>query len=198
MDVHHRGWIFEESGMRILPPFLVLSAAVALAPAAFAATTLSGVEAMTATVFQEEQSSFSGIGLRVSFQSDELISGFAFLPGLEYWRNSTKVQVQAGGTIRAERRDATLSFDSRYSFHYGNFAPYAGAGFAIHFLTTEVTAPALGLARAEDSVIKGGIGVQLGLLFPYEAKLRNFVELKYHHVTDFRQLKLNMGISYGF
>ncbi len=184
--------------MRILPPFLVLAAAVSLSPAAFAATTLSGIEGMTATVFQEEQSSFSGIGLRVAFQSDELIPGIAFLPAIEYWRNSTKVQVQAGGVIRAERRDATLSFDGRYSFHYRNFAPYVGAGFGIHFLTTEVTAPALGLPHAEDSVIKGGIGAQLGLLFPLGGKLRNFVELKYHHVTDFRQLKLNMGISYGF
>jgi len=184
--------------MRKLLPFLVLSAAVAFAPAAFAATTLSGIEGMTATVFQQEQSSFSGLGLRVSFQSDELIPGFAFLPGLEYWRNSTKVQVQGGGVIRAERRDATLAFDARYSFHYGNFAPYAGAGFGIHFLTTEVSAPALGLPHAEDSVIKGGLGAQLGLLFPVEGKLHNFVELKYHHVTDFRQLKLNMGISYGF
>jgi len=197
MDVHHRGWIFEEFGMRQLPPFLVLSAAVSLAPAAFAATTLSGIEAMTATVFQEEQSSFSGIGLRVSFQSDELIPGIAFLPGLEYWRNSTKVQVTAG-TIRAERRDATLSFDGRYSFHYGNFAPYAGAGFGIHFLTTEVAASWLNPPRDEVSVIKGGIGAQVGLLFPLGGKLRNFVELKYHHVTDFRQLKLNMGIAYGF
>ncbi|HEY2954201.1 MAG TPA: hypothetical protein VGK89_02990 [Candidatus Eisenbacteria bacterium] len=183
--------------MRYLPPFLALTVAVSLAPAAFAATKLSGIEAMTATVFQEEQSSFSGLGIRVNFQSDELIPGIEFLPGLEYWRNSTKVRVTAG-TIRAERRDATLSFDARYSFHYGNFAPYVGTGFGIHFLTTELSAPAFNVPRAEDSVIKGGLGAQVGLLFPYGQKLRNFVELKYHHVTDFRQLKLNMGLTYSF
>ena len=37
-----------------------------------------------------------------------------------------------------------------------------------------------------------------GFLFPVGGKFQNFLELKYHYVTDYRQLKLNFGIGYGF
>ena len=70
--------------------------------------------------------------------------------------------------------------------------------YGLHFLTTAVEAPALGLPRAETSLTKGGVSVLGGVLFPVGAKLQNFLELKYHWVTDYRQFKLNFGIGYRF
>ncbi len=181
--------------MRPVLPILTICLIASLPATAFSATILSGVEGMTTTVFQEQQTSFSGLGLRATFQSDALVPGFAFLPGIEYWRNSTRVKTYQ---ISAERRDATLALDARYAFHYRNIAPYLGAGFGVHFLTTEVAAPSLGLPYAEDALIKGGAAAFGGVLFPLGGKLQNFIELKYHHVTDYTQYKLNLGIAYGF
>ena len=181
--------------MRFLPAFLVLLLTASLPAASLAATTLSSVEGMTSTVFQEQQTSFSGLGARAVFQSDGLVPGFAFVPGIEYWRNTTRVKAYE---ISANRRDATLDLDARYMFHYRNVAPYLGAGYGLHFLTTEVEAPALGLPRAETSLTKGGVSALGGVLFPLSGKLKNFIELKYHHVTDYSQFKLSFGIGYAF
>jgi opacity protein-like surface antigen len=171
-------------------------AAVALATplsTAAAGTTLVGIDGMSATVMQEGQSSFSGLGLRARVQSDRFIPGVDFLPALEYWRNNSTIEPFG---IRSSRRDATMAIDARYSFKQPSFTPYLGGGFGIHFLTNEVDAPTLGLNHAQDSVIKGGLSLLGGVGFPLGGRLQNFVELKYHHVTHFRQLKLNWGLAF--
>jgi hypothetical protein len=195
MDVNQRGWILEEFGMRFLPALLVFFLTASLPASSFAATTLSSVEGMTSTVFQENQTSFSGLGARVTFQSDALVPGIAFVPGIEYWRNKTHVDAYG---IDTNRRDATLNLDGRYQFKFRGVAPYLGAGYGLHFLTTSVEAPTLGLPRAETALTKGGVSALGGVLFPVGGKLQNFLELKYHWVTDYRQVKLNFGIGYGF
>jgi len=194
MDVNHRGWILEEFGMRFLLAFLAFLLTASVPASVFADTTLSGVEGMTSTVFQQDQTSFSGLGARVTFQSDALVPGIAFVPGIEFWRNRTHVDAYG---ITTNRRDATLNLDGRYRFKFRGVAPYLGAGYGLHFLTTAVEAPALGLPRAETALTKGGVSALGGVLFPVGAKLQNFLELKYDWVTDYRQLKLNFGIAYG-
>lgn len=180
--------------MRFIRTFLAFLLAAFLPAASLAATTMTSVEGMTSTVFQERQTSFSGIGARVTFQSDATTSGLSFVPGIEYWRNKTNVDAYQ---ISANRRDATLDLDARYRFKFRNVVPYLGAGYGLHFLTTEVEAPALGLARAETSLVKGGVSAMGGFLFPMGGKLQNFLELKYHWVTDYNQFKLNFGIAYA-
>jgi outer membrane protein with beta-barrel domain len=180
--------------MRFFFPFLVVFA-VSLPAAGHATTTMASVEAMTSTVFQENQTSFSGLAARVTFRSDAVTPGLSFVPGIEYWRNHTQVSAYQ---IDANRRDATLNLDARYEFHFRNVEPYLGAGYGLHFLSTEVEAPALGIQRAETSLIKGGVSAIGGVLFPMGGKLQNFLELKYHHVTDYNQTKLNFGIAYRF
>ncbi len=160
---------------------------------AVAGTSIIGVDGMSATVMQEGQSSFSGLGLRARIKSDRFIEGIEFMPALEWWRNNSTVEPFG---IRSSRRDATLALDARYAFKHEGFTPYLGGGFAIHFLTNEVDAPALGLNDAQHSVIKGGLSALGGISFPLGGRFSNLVELKYHHVTDFRQLKLNWGIGY--
>ena len=109
---------------------------------------------MNSTVMQQHQSSFSGLGARVRLRTTRIVEGFDLLPYVEYWRNSTRIEPFG---ITSTRKDATLGADVRYSFQREGWRPYLGAGFGLHFLSTEVDAPTLGLAHANDSVIKGGL-----------------------------------------
>ncbi|MBI5709024.1 MAG: outer membrane beta-barrel protein [Candidatus Eisenbacteria bacterium] len=167
---------------------LVISAALARAG------TIAGVDGMTSTVMQQGQSSFSGLGVRVRLRSARLVEGFELMPAVEYWRNSSTVETFG---IRTTRRDATLGVDARYSFRTGGWHPYVGGGLGLHFITNEVDAPSLGLRHASDSVMKGGLAALAGTSFALTSRLDNFIELKYHHLPGYSQLKINWGLAWG-
>ena len=88
-----------------------------------------------------------------------------------------------------------MGVDARYTFHYRNMEPYAGAGFGLHFLSNKINAPSLGLNEASDSVVKGGLAALAGVTFGMTSRLDNFIELKYHHIPDYKQLKINWGLA---
>lgn len=163
----------------------------ALAPAVPAAG-LTGIEAMTSTVMQEKQSSFSGVALRMRIASDRLIQGIEIMPTVEYWRNANTVDPFG---IHTTRKDATLGTDVRYMFSSARLRPYVGAGFGLHFLASSVDAPSLGLDHETHALVKGGLAVMGGASFPLGGRFENFLELKYHHVPSYRQLKFNWGLS---
>lgn len=167
---------------------------VSIAHAA-SAPSLLGVDVMTANVMQEKQSSFSGLGLRVRLHDERLIDAVTFMPTVEYWRSSSTV---TGFGIHSVRSDATLGCDIRYALRATGWKPYVGGGYALHFLESEVNAPALGLNNASHALTKGGVTALAGATFPLTGRLENVVELKYHHVTDYRQLKINMGLAYSW
>ena len=167
---------------------------LALAAPARAGGGLTGVDAMTATVFQEHQSSFSGLALRFRVQHPRLLDNIELLPTVEYWRNSTTIDAF---NLKAVRRDATLGGDVRWMFPGEAWRFYAGAGVAVHFLSSEVDAPALGLNKASDSLTKGGLALLGGVAFGTKSRIGNFVELKGHMVGGYRQFKLNMGLSWN-
>jgi opacity protein-like surface antigen len=185
--------------MLLVAVTLASSAATALAQTPTPSTStpmrsgVSGIEAMTATIFQEGQSSFSGLAVRVRVHSPRFIEQVSFLPTIEYWRNSSKVEPWG---IRTTRKDATLALDARYDFRQGGWQPYLGAGFGIHFFSNKVDAPSLGLEDT-DSVTKGGLSFLGGLQFGITDRLSNLMELKYHHVPDHSQVKINWGLSYS-
>ena len=154
---------------------------------------IAGLDGWTATVFQEGQSSFSGLGLRARLKSAQLVDGISLMPTVEYWRIASTVKPYG---IRTTRKDATLGFDARYDIPARRWKPYVGAGFGIHFISSEVNAPTLGLNDASTSVIKGGLAALAGASFGITERVGNFIELKYHHVTDYRQFKINWGLSY--
>lgn len=154
---------------------------------------LYGLDAMTSTVMQEGQSSFSGLAIRTRLHDLRLIDGWEVMPSIEYWRNGSTVQPFG---IQTSRRDLTLAVDVRYNFRQEGWSPYLGVGVAAHSLSNRVNAPGLGLIDAEDSLLKGGLSALAGASFPMGARFENFVEFKYHHVTDYRQLKLNWGLSW--
>ena len=180
--------------MQRISGFLFAGLILIAAPTVTRAGVMTGFDAMTSTVFEEGQSSFSGIGLRAHLHPASLVPQVEFLPTFEYWRNSSTVQPY---NIQAIRKDATLGVDARYVFTKPTWKPYLGAGFAIHFLSNKVNAPAFGLNDASTSVTKGGLAALAGASFPLTGRIETFVDLKYHHITDYRQLKLSWGLAFG-
>jgi hypothetical protein len=172
-------------------PVLFLALAVLFAPAARAGVV--GIDASTATVMQQHQSSFSGLGLRARIHDSRLIDNIEFMPYFEYWRNTSTVQPF---NIRASRSDATLGADVRYVMEWRGVHPYAGVGLGLHFLDNQVEAPSLGLPYGQNSLIKGGVAVLGGASFALAGHLQNFIEVKYHHVPDYGQVKIAMGLAY--
>jgi hypothetical protein len=69
-------------------------------------------------------------------------------------------------------------------------------GYAIHFISTRVNAPTLGLVDATNSLTKGGLVGLGGVSFGLSDRIDDFIELKYHDISDYRQLKINWGLSY--
>ena len=175
--------------LRLFSVALLLLVSAALARA----QVFSGVGLMNSTVMQQHQSSFSGLGARVQLRSARIVEGFDLLPYVEYWRTNAKIDPFG---ITSTRKDATLGADARFLFRHEGWRPYVGAGFGLHFLSTEVDAPTLGLRHASNSIIKGGLSALGGITFPLTRHLDDFTELKYHHLPGYGQLKINMGISW--
>lgn len=173
--------------------FLVLTLAASLVPTAHAAK-LVGIDGMTATVMQQHQSSFSGVGVRARIKTDAFIDNVELLPYVEYWRNSNTVQPF---NIHSSRSDATMGSDIRYNMEIKSFRPYVGAGFGLHFMTSEVQAPDFGLPLGRSSLVKGGVSLLGGFTFPLAGRLENFIEAKYHHLPGYGQVKINMGLAFG-
>lgn len=178
--------------------FATLCIALALASTqAQAGQGITGFEAMTSTVFQKGQSSFSGVGIRLRIQSPRLLSNVEIRPSIQYWRNAISVD---DFQLSAVRRDATLGGDAVWLFPLGSrsFEPYLGAGLAIHFLSSEVSSPQIPNSPAENSVQKGAISLVAGLRFGKNQRFGNFIETEYHVIPQGQQLKLNFGFNLNF
>lgn len=170
---------------------LVALLCAALAPAA-SAMKLTAVDVMTSTVMQEKQSSFSGLAARARMTSPIFIQGIEFMPTMEYWRNANSLEPFG---IRTARKDATIALDVRYALKPTGTKPYIGVGYGVHFLSNSVDAPSLGINDESHALTKGGFGLLGGVSFPLTQKIENFLELKYHHVSGYRQLKFNWGLG---
>lgn len=171
---------------------VLAASALLCAPTFASAALLTSVDGMTATVFQKGQSSFSGVALRTSVHAERVVKEFEIMPTFEYWRNKSTIKLY---DIESSRKDATLGVDVRYRFPTTSWKPYLGVGFGLHFLTTKVNAPGLGLVDAGDSMTKGALGALGGVSFGLTERVDNFLEVKYHHLTDNRQFKINWGLS---
>ena len=154
-----------------------------------------GLDAMTATVFQEGQSSFSGIALRLRVHPSALVSSIDLLPTFEYWQNTSHIDEF---DIRTTRRDATLSGDVRFTFPRTGARPYVGAGLGLHFIENDLSAPRYNEPHATSSTVKGALEAMGGLQFEMSGRLGSFLELKFLDVTHYRQLKLDTGLSWNF
>jgi hypothetical protein len=176
--------------MRVL--FALLAAIPVCTPAH--AAPLAAIEGMTSTVFQRDQSSFSGVGLRVKIHPPQLVQDLTVVPLIEYWRNKSKLRTFA---IESTRKDATLGAFMRYDFRREGWHPYAGAGIGVHFVSDEVEAPTVPL-RGSDSLIQGGLLLLGGVSFGVNGNLGNLIEAEYHHLSEQSQFKINWGLSWQF
>lgn len=154
-----------------------------------------GVDAMTGTVFQQGQSSFSGMALRLRVRHPQLVPAVEILPTFEYWQNTSHVDAF---DIETKRRDAALTADVRWMFRSRPWKPFVGAGFGLHFLNNEVRAPSLNPPHASQALIKGGFDVLGGIQANPDARIGTFLELKFINVTSFRQFKFNTGLAWNF
>lgn len=155
-----------------------------------------GIGAMTGTVFQEGQSSFSGIAMRLRIRNATFRPNLELLPTMEYWQNTSHLDAF---DIRTRRRDATLGADLRWVFTSQRaWQPYVGAGFSLHFLDDELRAPRQGIPEASSGLVRGGPDALGGVDFNLGSRIGSFVELKYHDVSHYRQLKFNTGLSWNF
>jgi hypothetical protein len=111
------------------------------------------------------------------------------MPTIEYWRNSSSI-----GALRLKRSDATLGADARWLFPGKTWRFYAGGGVAIHYLSNEFQDAS---TLQQESLAKGGLTLLTGLTLAQRQRYTNFLELKAHLVGGYRQLKLNMGLSWN-
>lgn len=174
---------------------LAIAFALASTPAR-AADGITGLEAMTSTVFQKGQSSVSGVGIRMRIQSAQMLPNVEFRPSIQYWRNAISVD---DFQLSAVRKDATLGGDALWLFPLESraFEPYLGGGFGIHFLSSEVNSPQIANSPATNSVQKGALSLVGGLRFGKDQRFGNFVEVEYHMVPQAQQLKLHIGFSWN-
>jgi len=156
---------------------------------------ISGVDVMTATVFQEGQSSFSGLGVRLRVRSARLMSNVEFMPNVELWQNVSRVSLFG---VKTTRSDAALGFAARWTFRRDHWQPYLGAGIAAHFLDETVDAPSLGVHNQHDATTLGGYTLLGGVSFTMTKSLSNFLEIEHHGVSHYRQLKINTGLGWNF
>jgi hypothetical protein len=157
-------------------------------------TKIIGIDGMTATVFQQGQSSFSGIALRMRMRHASLMPNIELMPTFEYWQNTSKID---RFDIELRRRDAALGGDARWVFHKETWQPFVGAGFGLHFINNEVRAPSSGIAHASDGLVKGGFNLLGGVQANPSARLGSFFELKFLDVTTYRQFKINTGLTWN-
>lgn len=156
---------------------------------------VSGLDVMTTTVFQDGQSAFSGIAVRLRLQSSLLVPNLEIVPAIEYWRDNARIKTFG---IEVSRKDATLGLGARWTFFRPNWQPYLGAGIAAHFIDEKANAPTLGVYDAHDSKVVGGYSLSGGILFILTDKMSNFLELEHHGVADNRQLKFSAGLGWNF
>ncbi|MBI5169925.1 MAG: hypothetical protein HZA61_10585 [Candidatus Eisenbacteria bacterium] len=151
---------------------------------------LTGFDFYSSTVFQEGQTSFSGLGVRGRMQHSRLVKEVDFLPAVEYWQTN----VSALG-FRTTRRDATLGGFARWTFPTSRaYHPYLGAGLGVHFLHNAVESPEI---SRDNDVVRGAVSALAGLSFGTDQRFGNFFELEFHDLTGERQLKFNMGMSWN-
>ena len=163
--------------------------------AAHAQFHMGGIDGMMQTVKQQDQSAFTGLGLRARITSDDLPVHLTLMPTLEYWRNSANLK---DFDIEAAEKDLSLGLDGRYEMTFGAWHPYAGAGFAAHFINTEFAAPQLGVGQTQADHTKFAPNLLAGLQLAPLGPIQSFLETKYAFVSDFKQFKLNWGLGVNF
>lgn len=180
---------------RRLPRALAFCAPLLLLSATADGETIDRVELLTQTVRVKGQSSVSGFALRMHLESWAAEKGMRIVPAIEYWRDSDRFP--EFGIAHASQQDWTLGADARYRFDVKkSWRPYAGAGMGLHFLKS--TFEPVGEQEAANTSTRLGLNFLLGVDLPPASSLQSSIELNYHLVSGFQQLKINWGFGVTF
>jgi hypothetical protein len=163
-------------------------------PAAARSGGIVGLGVMTSSVYQEGQSSFSGVAMRLRIRGAAFRPNLELLPTVEYWQNNSHIDAF---DISTRRRDATIGADVRWVFDSKKgWQPYAGAGLALHFLNDDLRSSHYG--NRSSGLVRGGVDALGGVEFNFAARIGSFLELKFHDVSQYRQVKFNTGLNWNF
>lgn len=162
-------------------------------PAVTSAGSIRGVEGTLNTVFQKDQTSFSGVGLRLHVAGPSSVPDMSFVPTLQYWSNRNNLTAFG---ISSQRSDAELGIETRYTFSSVSLQPYFGGSYGIHFMTDEVTTPETG--SQSQTLTKGALGILGGISVPLAGNLHNDFGVQYDFAGERAQLKLDWGFRYEF
>jgi len=161
---------------------------------------------------------FMGVGVRLGYVSPEDVDGtfglgvFAdlgtFAPRVmfegyaDYWSSSE--DIPTGG--EASARDIVLGARAKYAFpvNHPKIQPYIGGGLGIHFVSTEVSTPAIDMGGGviipamtlDDSTAKLGLDFGGGMNFNVNETTAIQGELWYGIVSDVNQFSAKVGVLY--
>jgi hypothetical protein len=181
--------------MRLLVWFLLAVGFLSLTtPAQAQDMNVPGIDVMAAAVKLEGQSPTTGLGLRMRIDSLDLPEGLELMPTVEWWRDKSS---SSTFNFESSYRDLAMGLDGVYQWQWGAFEPYMGAGFAFHFLKSDLQAPELGVPGSSESMVKFGPDFLFGMRFPTTGRLQPFGEAKYQHAPPARQFKINFGLGIG-
>jgi len=119
----------------------------------------------------------------------EVTPNIYFLPGVEYWSNSST----AFGT-KVSVHDLTLGGEVRYPFGGTDTRLYVGAGAAVHFLSSKVES---GGSETSESRTRLGGDLLAGVQLQASKTVGWFGEAKYRFVSDFGSLRLFGGLRWA-
>jgi opacity protein-like surface antigen len=129
----------------------------------------------------------STVGFLVRLDLGAPILGFSVLPTVEYWGKGDR----AGGT-KISAHDLTTGAELRYRFGHATSRPYAGAGLAMHFVSTEVKVGDVVQSSEQHqrlgAVLLGGVEFKRSRAFSF------FAEGDYHFVKHLNTWKAMGGI----
>ena len=178
---------------------VLLAALAALVPSRAHAVDVARIEILQQSVKTSGSSFVTGFGLRAQLKGDDLNSGFAFAPALEYWQKV--VRLPELGVLEARQSDWRIGADLRYSLGDGSgWTPYGGGGLALDIVHSEADIQPVGSPRyqQEDSGRKLAPNFLIGVDTPRAGPIRSSIEFNWHLVPDLHQFKINFGIGYEF
>jgi len=175
---------------------LTLVSCVALASSAMAQTDLGLKNVGVALGFVNAEDLDGTFSVGVFANHGTIAPRIGLESRIDYW---SKSEDDFGTEVSVH--DIAIGARAKYYFEVASpkIRPFAGAGLGIHFLSMEVSTPALpGIPAmsADDSETRLGLDIGGGLSTPIGPKTDFLAEAWYGIVEDFNQFSLRAGMSW--
>lgn len=131
----------------------------------------------------------AALGWLARVNMGEVTPNIYLVPGVEYWAKSSS----ALGT-KVSLHDLTVGAEVRYPFGNADLKFYAGAGAAMHFVSSKVES---GTTETSDSKSRFGADLLGGVQLQASKTVGWFGEAKYRFVKDFGSLRFFGGLRWS-